>query len=163
MCRNYSLYVRVLQSHYGSQSLARNLALTTNAIVDEAGSAFDAAPSASQKQISVCRCDSVGTCDSDHLMTKQDELFLCVTATDNTTINNVQSLEFRQDGVSQSTITDGKSGEYTWVVKNGRSCMIRTRVKQEFLNQAFVLLSEQVWRSAAQWCYFKTMSTPGLS
>jgi len=70
-------------------------------------------------------------------MIKQDELFLCASTTDGMEIDDVQALTFHQDGIVFSTIADGSSDEHTWVVKEGDSCMIRTRVHPDFFKPSF--------------------------
>ena len=71
-------------------------------------------------------------------MSKQDELFLCVTAAKGMKIADVQALGFHQeDGTVHSTIVDGESDDYTWVVKEGASCMIRTRLDRDFFQPSF--------------------------
>lgn len=87
--------------------------------------------------LSVCQCDSVGECINDQVMSEQDELFLCLSTIDGMEIADVQALTFHQDGNIFSTITNGSSDELTWVVKDGASCMIRTRLDQDFFKPSF--------------------------
>ena len=53
------------------------------------------------------------------------------------TIGNVKTLDFRQDDLLFSPIANGRSNENTWIVKNGESCIIRTRLDTEFFKPSF--------------------------
>lgn len=90
---------------------------------------------ATATHLSICQCDSVGDCVKDLVISKQDEVFLCVWTKKQ--IANVEALTFHQGGLSFSTIADGSSNDVTWVVKDGSSCMIRTRLDQDFFKPSF--------------------------
>lgn len=90
-----------------------------------------------KQNLTVCQCDAVGECVNDQLMSKQDEMFLCVWSVEGLKIDDVQALTFHQDDKSFSTIVDGISDDFTWVVKERNSCLIRTRLDKDFFKPSF--------------------------
>lgn len=77
--------------------------------------------------VTVCHCDNIRTCIDESIMSKEDEIFICISTTA-LTIANIESLSFHQEGLSVSTIVEGTPDDYTWVVKSRNKCQIRTRV-----------------------------------